>query len=102
MAVNARLHREGGASLPARTLDVSSTGISLLVGQSLPFHEPWTISFDMFVEGQPHAVSLLAEVQQMIVGSDGVRIGFQFKRMSMASMIAISRYVGEGATLCHF
>lgn len=94
LAVNARLHKEGEACLSARTVDLSSTGICLLVAQSLPFNEPWTIEFEMYVEGKPQAIQVLAEVQQMIVSSDGVRIGFQFKRLNMSSMIAISRYVG--------
>ncbi len=94
LQVNARLlAQEGNIVIPARTVDISANGLSLLVDRSLKQGEVWEIAFDLPMDGKFHPIEAVAQVANGIVASNGVRIGFQFKRLNMASMIAITRFV---------
>ncbi len=94
LVVSARLLAEqGGIAIPARTLDISANGVSLLVDRSLNQGDVWEIAFNLPMDGQVHPIAAVAEVAHGIVAGNGVRIGFRFKRLNMASMIAISRFV---------
>jgi hypothetical protein len=94
LQVNARLlAQEGNIVIPARTVDISANGLSLLVDRSLQQGDVWEIAFDLPMEGVFHPIAAVAEVAHGIVAASGVRVGFRFKRLNMASMIAISRFV---------
>ncbi len=94
LQVSARLMaQEGGIAIPARTLDISANGLSLLVDRTLHQGETWEIAFDLPMEGKFHPIEAVAQVAHGIVAANGVRVGFRFKRLNMASMIAISRFV---------
>lgn len=94
LQVNARLMpKEGGITLPARTLDISANGLSLVCDQSLRKGELWEIAFDLPMDGEFHPIAAVAEVAHGIVAASGVRVGFRFQRLNMKSMIAISRFV---------
>ncbi len=94
LQVNARLMaKEGGIALPARTVDISANGLSLLCDKSLQRGDIWNIAFDLPMDGEFHPITALAEVAHGIVAAGGVRVGFRFQRLNMASMIAISRFV---------
>jgi hypothetical protein len=94
LQVNARLlAQEGNIAMSARTLDISANGLSLLVDRSLHQGDVWEIAFDLPMEGVFHPIAAVAEVAHGIVAASGVRVGFRFKRLNMASMIAISRFV---------
>lgn len=93
LLINATLHHLGLPSLPARTIDISTNGICLLAPKSLIPGDVWRICFDLSVGGCIQPIEALALVTQQVIGSEGVRIGFQFTRMNLTSMLAISRYV---------
>ncbi len=94
LQVSARLlAQEGGIVVPARTLDISANGLSLLVDRSLQQGDVWEINFELPMEGKFHPIEAVAQVAHGIVAANGVRVGFRFKRLNMASMIAISRFV---------
>ena len=92
--VNAIVQPDGAAPIPARTVDISTTGVCLLVSNSVALGAMSLINFEFMMDGQVHPIEAIGEATQSVVGSDGVRIGFHFKRLSMSSMIAISRYIG--------
>ena len=94
LQVNARLvAKESGIALPARTVDISANGLSLVCDKSLQKGDIWQIAFDLPMEGQFHPIAAVAEVAHGIIAANGMRVGFRFQRLNMASMIAISRYV---------
>lgn len=93
LLINATLHRDGVASLATRTIDISTNGMCLLAPKSLTLGDTWRICFDLCVNGAIEPIEALAVVTQQVIGAGGVRIGFQFTRLNMGSMIAISRYV---------
>jgi hypothetical protein len=93
LQVSVRLLQEGFAPLTGRTVDVSGSGVSLMLDLALPRGQIWQLDFDIPYEGIIQRVNALGQVAHHVMSANGVRVGFQFKRLSMASMIAISRYV---------
>jgi hypothetical protein len=93
LQVNASLQCDDGPVIGGRTVDISTHGICVHVRYSLSEGESWRIVFDLPHEGKVYPIEAVGCVAQRVVGADGIRIGFQFKRLSMASLIAISRYL---------
>lgn len=94
LQVNARLvAQDGGIDIAGRTIDISANGLSLLTDRSLHQGEVWEITFELPMDGKFHPIAAVAQVAAAIVVANGVRVGFRFMRLNMASMIAISRFV---------
>ncbi|MES2297786.1 MAG: PilZ domain-containing protein [Pseudomonadota bacterium] len=95
LQVSAMLQTEGGPAIGGKTVDISTSGICVLTNYSLATGESWLIEFDLQLDGKVYHFEAVGMVAQRVVASNGIRIGFQFKRVSMASLIAISRYMRE-------
>lgn len=79
-----------GTQVSARTMDISMSGISLMVAEPLAPSQQYTIVFDAFANEKLIKVNAPAKVVYCIcVGTSGFRVGFQFDQKNEIAMRSI-------------
>ncbi len=81
--------------LPARTVDVSVSGISLLLEQSLPSGQSCVVAFETPVRGTLRRIIASAKVVYSVCGADGFRLGFQFVQLDAGNTALITEIVNS-------
>ena len=75
----AKIVLKNAPPLKGRTLDISASGISVMVPDPMKAGDPCIIAFDTTVQGKNMSVNVAARAVYCIcVGTAGFRIGFQF------------------------
>ncbi len=78
-----------------KTVDISFTGISVVVPDPIPAGSMCTIAFDVMIKGKTTPVALPAKVAyNVLMGSRGFRIGFQFARLSDSHIACLKELMG--------
>lgn len=97
LQVGVALNQDGAPAVRGRSLDISVSGMSVMLEQPIKPGQLWQIRFDLMVDGRIYRIEAVGEMVQRVIVSDGIRTGFHFKRLNMQSMILISRFVNEKA-----
>ncbi len=84
---------DGAAPTPARTLDISQSGISLTMGHMVQAGHTGNVSFEMFIDGRPQILTCRAKVAYSIISGDDVKVGFQFLNPDQATAAAIAKFM---------
>ena len=80
----------GGATVKARTFDVSMSGISLMLDGPLAAGERYMIAFEAFAAGKVLKINVAARaIHCALSGTEGFRVGFQFEHNDEAALKAI-------------
>jgi len=84
---------DGAAPLPGRTLDISTTSISLTLGHKLAVGQTGQVSFELFLDGKAQILSCRSTVTYCIFSGDEFKLGFQFVNLDLAALTAISKFL---------
>jgi c-di-GMP-binding flagellar brake protein YcgR len=93
LRVRARVVVQGGATLNGKTVDISASGICILVEGPVPVGHTCMIIFDAMVKGAPKQVNATGKVVYSIFSRDGFRTGFQFNQLTPANTALINDIV---------
>jgi len=86
----------GRPPMMGRTVDISTTGISLVLDVPLPTGESCVIAFETPVKGTVRRVMASANVVYSIFSSaDGFRHGFQFVQLDAANTSIINQIINS-------
>ena len=77
----AKVGLENGPTLSGRTVDISMTGICVMVDGPINPGHVCMIAFEATVQGKPMMVTVMAKTVYSICGRDGFRTGFQFMKV---------------------
>lgn len=84
---------DGAAPTPARTLDISQSGLSLTMGHIVPAGAAGNVSFEMFIDGRPQVITCRSKVAYCIFSGDDVKVGLQFINPDPTAMAAITKFM---------
>lgn len=87
------LQMEGGDTQTARTLDVGTDGLSLLLDNPVPAGATGTVYFEIFHDGKLKPITARSKVQYCILSNAGFKVGFQFINLELASVTILSKYL---------
>lgn len=78
-------------SLDARTVDISSSGICMILAEQLPAGRACLIAFDIPINGKMRKIRAVAKaVYSICSGTEGFRVGFQFVQVDAATTMTIT------------
>jgi hypothetical protein len=80
---------QSGAALSGKAVDISLTGIGVIIPDAIPAGSVVTIGFDPLLNGKSTPISLPAKAVYSSLGSKGFRIGFQFVRLNDSQTAAL-------------
>lgn len=84
----------GGPALLGKTLDISATGLGVIVEQPIGIGHNCMIGFETSVKGVMKQINAVAKVVYCICsGTEGFRIGFQFGELTAANTAVINELV---------
>jgi c-di-GMP-binding flagellar brake protein YcgR len=79
-------------SLPAKTVDISKSGISVIVDRPLPEGQQCTVTVDTILDNEPIRVAFTCKVRSnVLAGMRGFRIGLQFADLGPDALAAIDQ-----------
>ena len=84
---------EGADTVPARTIDVGSDGMSLLLENPLQPGTLGTVRFEIFHEGKAKPITARTRVQYCILSSGEFKVGFQFVNLELSAMATLSKFL---------
>ena len=76
-----------------RTMDLSTNGLSLTFEHKLEAGHMGVVSFELFVDGKAHILSVRSKVNYCIFSGDHFKIGFQFMSPDAATMATINKFL---------
>ncbi|KQQ45940.1 hypothetical protein ASF61_19500 [Duganella sp. Leaf126] len=76
-----------------RTIDLSSTGVSLTFDHKLAVGHMGQVTFELFVDGRGQLVSSRSKVNYCIFSGDQFKIGFTFVNPDAATMAIVNKFV---------
>jgi hypothetical protein len=89
----ARVGLQTGVALNARSIDISISGMCLMVDGPLSAGQSCMLMFETPIKGVPKQINVVAKVVYSICGSDGFRAGFQFVQPSATNTALINALV---------
>jgi hypothetical protein len=97
-------HRRGylrltdGPVLPIKTIDISSSGLSLITQNPLPFKKHCSLKVSILHQGEPTELKLDGIVCYCILaGTEGFRVGIQYARLEPGSRQIVECIIESGA-----
>jgi hypothetical protein len=84
---------DGMAPAQGRTLDISSSGLSLTFDHKLGTGDIGMVSFELFVEGKAQVLTCRSRVNYCIFSGDHFKIGFQFMNPDLATMATVNKFL---------
>jgi hypothetical protein len=91
----AKVMLDGGRPpMMGRTIDISISGICLMLESPLVAGESCVIAFEAPVNGTMRRIMVSAKTVYSIYSSDGFRIGLQFVQLDAANTSIINQIVG--------
>lgn len=75
-------------------MDISFTGISIFVHDSIPAGSICMVAFDPQLNGKSTPINLPAKAVYSSLGSKGFRIGFQFVRLNDSHIAFLKECLG--------
>lgn len=93
MRAKAVVVMDGMPPQPGRTLDISSTGLSLTFDHKLAVGHMGQITFELFMDGKGQLVSSRAKVNYCIFSGDHFKIGYTFVNVDSATASVISKFL---------
>ena len=91
--VGARMRHGDAAPITGRTVDICASGMAVLTQHEMVPGDVWEITFSLFHDGLEHQMVVLAEVMHNVHSADGIKVGFRFIRLGIASLITISKFM---------
>lgn len=89
----AMLVLEGAAPMPARTVDISTAGATVTVGEQVKVGQRGHLSFELLLEGKPQLISARVSATHCIFSGDELKVGLHFLSPEPATVAAISRFM---------
>jgi hypothetical protein len=83
----------GGATLNGKTVDISASGICIMVDGPVPVGNTCMILFEAMVKGAPKQVNASGKAVYSIFSREGFRTGFQFGQLTPANTAVINDIV---------
>jgi hypothetical protein len=93
LKVKAWLAMDGDDAIMARTADVGSDGLCLLVGKSLKMGAVGMVRFDLFQDGKIKTISARASVQYCILSNGDYKVGFRFINLDLVAVGILAQYL---------
>ena len=91
----AKVVLQAGSALAGKTVDISASGICVMVDNPLQAGQICMIIFETPIKGVPKQVNVVAKVVYSILGTDGFRTGFQFSQLTPANTALINEIVAS-------
>jgi c-di-GMP-binding flagellar brake protein YcgR len=86
-------------SIPAKTLDISSLGLSVMIDRPLPEGRRVTIDISIVLEDQPTLARFTCRVRSnVLAGMKGFRIGLEFDELDQASSRLLKQIIGAASS----
>ena len=76
-----------------RTLDISSTGLSLTFDHKLAVGHLGQLTFELFMDGKGQLVSSRAKVNYCIFSGDQFKIGFTYVNPDIGTMATVNKFL---------
>lgn len=95
LKVRARVVLQSGGNFPGRTVDISISGICVMLESPVQPGQVCMILFENLVKGVLKQVSASGKVVYCICGKDGFRTGFQFNQLTPANTAVINDIVAS-------
>ncbi len=90
----ARVNVAGGVTAAGKTIDISLTGVCILMDDMLPSKKLCSLEFDIFHVGTRYVFGVQAvSVYSVLVSGKGFKVGFQFGPRGPAAQTAIAALV---------
>ena len=87
---SARIVLNNGTQIKARTIDISMSGISLMLDESIGIAQQCSIAFEAPAGGRVVKIAVTAKsLYCTCVGTSGFRVGFQFDQKNEATFKTI-------------
>jgi hypothetical protein len=93
LKVKALLSIDGNAPQVARTLDVGTDGVSLVLEHPLKPGAVVDVYFEIFHDGKLRPITARSKVQYCILSNAGFKVGFQFVNLELSSMTMLTKYL---------
>lgn len=90
----ARVNVAGGSTVSGKTIDISLSGVCILMEDMLPSKKLCSLEFDIFHVGTRYVFGVQAvSVYSVLVSGKGFKVGFQFGPRGPAAQTAISALI---------
>lgn len=89
----ARIVVQGGPTLNGKTVDISISGICVMVDGPVPVGHTCMLIFEAMLKGVPKQVNATGKAVYSIFSRDGFRTGFQFSQLTPACTAIINDIV---------
>jgi hypothetical protein len=93
LKVKALLAMDGEDMIVARTADVGSDGLCLMVGKSLKTGAVGMVRFELFQDGKVKSIAVTAAVQYCILSNGEYKVGFRFVNLQLSAMASLAQYL---------
>lgn len=84
---------DGAPPVAARTIDVGTAGMSVLVAEPVQAGKQGKVLFELFYDGKPNILEAKVGVSHCIISSAGFKVGLSFARLDAAVSSAISKFM---------
>lgn len=89
----AMLVLDGAPPMLARTVDISTAGVTITVGELVKVGQKGQLSFELLLDGKPQLISARVSATHCIFSGDELKVGLHFVSPDPASAAAISKYM---------
>lgn len=93
MKVKAKLAIDGQPPVPARTIDISSAGMSVTVAEPCKAGLMSSISFDLFFDGKVTPILIRAKIAYCILGGNEFKVGLTFQNLDLSAMTVLAKFL---------
>ncbi len=84
---------DGAQAIPARTIDIGVSGMSLALEHPVHLGQRGQISFSFYFDGEVHPICAKGEVSYCIYSSGEFKAGFNLVNLGLTGMTAITKYM---------
>jgi hypothetical protein len=85
--------------IPAKTLDISSLGLSVIIDQPLPEGRRVTIDINVVLDDQPTLARFACRVRSnVLAGMKGFRIGLEFDQLDGAASALLKQVISTASS----
>ena len=84
---------DGADPVPARTVDISASGMSITLPGPMKVGDTGMIKFDLFYDGKVTPITARAKASYCIFSSGEFKVGLQFLNLDLSAMTVLAKYL---------
>ena len=84
---------DGTPAIAARTLDISASGLSVMVVQPLQMGQLGRITFEMYIDSKSHIITARASIAYCMFSGNEFKVGLQFVALELPALTAVEKYM---------